>query len=263
MTLTIRPTRPGELAALSFGPPLEYYQVDNRVVTVGPSVLGANLGAARIRFSRLPGSRNARLWGTIAPGGMQVRVLGIDDPALYAALALRNALEERGVAVEGAAEARHEFPNQVDDAAQRVEAPAPPEGVELAERVSAPFLEDLRITDKVSENLHAEMALRAVASERRNIGSLEAGLDELKTFLDEVGIAPESYNIHDGSGLARLNLVSPSAVVKLLRYMYGSPTGGHGWTCCRWVGRMARWSTALRALARPVACMPRPARFPT
>ncbi len=225
LTLTIRPARLGELAALSFDPPLEYYQIDNRVATVGASVLGANLGDARIRFSRLPGSRDARLWGSIAPGGMQVRVLGIDDPALYAAMALRNALEERGITVAGAAEARHEFPNQVDDPARRAEAPAPPEGVELARRVSAPFIEDLRITDKVSENLHAELALRAVGRARRNIGSVEAGLDELKTFLDEVGIAPESLSVRDGSGLARLNLVSPSAVVKLLRYMYGSPHG--------------------------------------
>ena len=55
--------------------------------------------------------------------------------------------------------------------------------MELAHRVSAPLLEDLRITDKVSQNLHAELLLRAVARARRNVGSFEAGLEELKTFL--------------------------------------------------------------------------------
>ncbi len=224
-TLTIRPgARAGDLAALSFNPPLEYYQIDNRVVTVGPHQDDPG-SERRIRFSRLPGSRDARLWGAIAPGAVDALVLGIEDPARYAALALKNALEDRGVAVDGAAEARHEYPNQVTDPARRAEAPAPPEGVELARRVSAPFIEDLRITDKVSENLHAELALRAVGRERRNIGSVEAGLDELKTFLGEAGIAPESYNLRDGSGLGRLNLVSPSAVVRLLRYMYTSPHG--------------------------------------
>ena len=35
---------------------------------------------------------------------------------------------------------------------------------------------------------------------------------------------PDSgYNINDGSGLARLNLVSPATVVHLLRFMYNSP----------------------------------------
>jgi serine-type D-Ala-D-Ala carboxypeptidase/endopeptidase (penicillin-binding protein 4) len=226
LTLTIHPAaRAGDLASLSFNPPLEYYQIDNRVVTVGQSVSAAEPGAAHIRFSRLPGSRNARLWGTIGPGSLEVRVLGIEDPALYAAMALKNALEDRGITVEGAAEARHEYPNQVADPAQRAERPEPPEGLELARRVSAPLIEDLRITDKVSENLHAELALRAVGRERRNIGSVEAGLDELKMFLGEAGIAPESYNIRDGSGLARLNLVSPSAVVRLLQYMHASPHG--------------------------------------
>ena len=104
-------------------------------------------------------------------------------------------------------------------------APAvPPEAsVELARRTSAPFLEDLRITDKVSQNLHAELALRAVARARRNVGSFEAGREELASFLSDAGIDPSAYNLLDGSGLSRLNLVTPAAVVKLLRYMYGSP----------------------------------------
>ena len=52
---------------------------------------------------------------------------------------------------------------------------------------------------------------------------MEAGLEELKTFLTEIGVPPSGYNINDGSGLARLNLVSPATVVQLLRHMYASP----------------------------------------
>jgi D-alanyl-D-alanine carboxypeptidase len=68
--------------------------------------------------------------------------LGIDDPALYAAAALRQALEERGITVDGSIRARHLYPDQVSDSA-RPEEPA----IELASRTSAPLLEDLRITD--------------------------------------------------------------------------------------------------------------------
>ena len=82
---------------------------------------------------------------------------------------------------------------------------------ELARLVSAPLIEDLRITAKVSQNLHAEMALRAVARARRNVGSFEAGQEELKAFLTEIGVNPGAYNFMDGSGLARLNLVTPCA----------------------------------------------------
>jgi D-alanyl-D-alanine carboxypeptidase/D-alanyl-D-alanine-endopeptidase (penicillin-binding protein 4) len=93
----------------------------------------------------------------------------------------------------------------------------------LASRTSAPLLEDLRITDKVSQNLHAELALRAVGRARRGIGSFEAAREEEKVFLAEAGIEPGAYNLLDGSGLSRLDLVTPAAVVKLLRYMYDSP----------------------------------------
>lgn len=92
----------------------------------------------------------------------------------------------------------------------------------LARRESAPLLEDLRITAKVSQNLHAELILRAVARARRAIGTREAGLEEMEAFLDEAGIARGTYSFHDGSGLGRLNLVTPAAVVRLLRYMWGS-----------------------------------------
>lgn len=45
----------------------------------------------------------------------------------------------------------------------------------------------------------------------------------MKAFLGKIGIEPEAYNFRDGSGLDRAALVTPSAVVKLLRYMYRSP----------------------------------------
>jgi D-alanyl-D-alanine carboxypeptidase/D-alanyl-D-alanine-endopeptidase (penicillin-binding protein 4) len=217
-TLTVRPgAREGDIAGLFLNPPLEFYQLDNRVRTVAAG------GERKVYFSRLPGSREARLWGSIPLRSRgQDLVLGIEDPAQYAAKALGQALEERGIVVEGAATARHQFPNEVVDLTRAAEG-ATVSGVELARRVSAPLLEDLRVTNKVSQNLHAELALRAVGRARRNIGSFEAGLEELKTFLAEAGIETEEYTIHDGSGLARLNLVTPATVMKLLRYMYGSP----------------------------------------
>ena len=113
----------------------------------------------KITVDRLPGARQLRIWGTLPlndPGDTEV--LGIDDPALYAALAFRDALARRGIAIRGEARAVHLYPSQVADL-NNGPAPEPEPGVELARRDSAPLVEDLRITDKVSQNLHAEMAL--------------------------------------------------------------------------------------------------------
>ena len=46
---------------------------------------------------------------------------------------------------------------------------------------------------------------------------------EMKSFLAEAGIDAGGYNLMDGSGLSRLDLVTPATVLKLLRYMYDSP----------------------------------------
>jgi len=207
----------GDPAALKLNPAVEYYAIDNRIRTA------AQGSERRVHYARPNGSKTLELWGTIPLRGRgEDLALGIDDPALYAAIAFRQALAERGITVSGRTVARHLHPNEVADVRLSHAADAE-SGFELAVRKSAPLMEDLRITAKVSQNLHAELDLRAVGRARRNIGSVEAGLDELRGFLAEAGIEPGGYSIGDGSGLARSNLVSPAAVVKLLRYMHASP----------------------------------------
>uniref|UniRef100_Q02AA2 D-Ala-D-Ala carboxypeptidase. Serine peptidase. MEROPS family S13 n=1 Tax=Solibacter usitatus (strain Ellin6076) TaxID=234267 RepID=Q02AA2_SOLUE len=207
----------GEVAELAFSPPLEFYRIENRVRTVAAG------GERRVHFHRIPGSRDAVLWGTIPLRDRgQDMLTSVEDPAEFAAEALRNALEARGITVEGAARSQHLFPNQLADLTQ-----APPSeavgGVELANRSSARLVEDLRVTAKVSQNLHAELLLRAVGRARRNVGSFEAGMTEMKIFLADAGVEPTGYNLLDGSGLSRLDLVTPATVVRLLRFMYDSP----------------------------------------
>ncbi len=215
ITLSIRPPgRPNQPPQLSLSPALEYYVIDNRL-RAGPEP------ERRIRLERLPGSRQLRLWGTIpAEGSGETRIpLAIDDPALYTAGAMYEALLRRGVAVAGRPRAVHRFANEALQPAPG----AAPGAFELARRVSPPLVELVRVIDKVSQNLHAELVLREVARAKRGVGSREAGLEELRQFLAEAGIEETSYRFEDGSGLSRLNLVAPSAVVKLLGYMHRWP----------------------------------------
>ena len=44
-------------------------------------------------------------------------------------------------------------------------------------------------------------------------------MEALGNFLSQVGIKPDEYRFYDGSGLSRSTLVTPDAVVALLRFM--------------------------------------------
>jgi serine-type D-Ala-D-Ala carboxypeptidase/endopeptidase (penicillin-binding protein 4) len=83
----------------------------------------------------------------------------------------------------------------------------------------------LRVINKVSQNLHAELALRLLGKEKGTSGSIEGGLEVTRGFLTNAGIRPEQFAFYDGSGLSRENLVSPAAIVQLLQYAYRQPWG--------------------------------------
>src|SRR5437660_1121184 len=88
-----------------------------------------------------------------------------------------------------------------------------------------PFAEYYRIDNKVSQNLHAEILLRLLGRERGTAGTIEGGLEVLRGFLTQAGIPNDQYVFYDGSGLSRQNLVTPHAIVELLRYNSTQPWG--------------------------------------
>ena len=95
----------------------------------------------------------------------------------------------------------------------------------LAEHLSQPLIEIVRATNKVSQNLHAELLLRTVGREKVGVGSTAAGLKAEKDFLKAAGVADGDVILSDGSGLARDDLVTPRAAVALLEYVARQPWG--------------------------------------
>jgi D-alanyl-D-alanine carboxypeptidase/D-alanyl-D-alanine-endopeptidase (penicillin-binding protein 4) len=210
--------RVGGHAIVSFTPSTGYYQLDNRIITTP-----AGSGPRSIHVKRELGSKLLILWGSIPAGDSGAsEALAIDDPADFAAMMFRTELEKRGIRIDGQTRSHHsDLAGQPPPA---VPASAP---VVLASYLSQPLGEDLQVTNKVSQNLHAELLLRLLGREKGTAGSgsVQGGLDVVRGFLVSAGLSPDDFIFYDGSGLSREDLVAPRAVVTLLSYASRQPWG--------------------------------------
>jgi serine-type D-Ala-D-Ala carboxypeptidase/endopeptidase (penicillin-binding protein 4) len=118
---------------------------------------------------------------------------------------------------------------QISPSATRVqrasETESPPANKVLAEHFSVPLLDEIRVTNKTSQNLHAELALRLAGKLRGTGGSFEGGREAVKQFLLQAGLKEDEFAFLDGSGLSRRDLVTPAATVQLLIYAARQPWG--------------------------------------
>jgi D-alanyl-D-alanine carboxypeptidase/D-alanyl-D-alanine-endopeptidase (penicillin-binding protein 4) len=230
--------RPGEKAFVSVKPFADYYRLDNRIITT-PAGTGR-----KFFVNREPGSTVLTLWGNMPLDDAGANeALAIEDPAEFAAGLFRQLLEKRGIVIYGHQRTRHTELATLSTFS--VTASAPSRGgrvndkdddgqsrplksdqpITLASYESKPLLQDIRVINKVSQNLHAEILLRLLGRERGNAGTVEGGLEVLRGFLTKAGVSSDEYVFYDGSGLSRQNLVTPHAIVQLLRYCSTQPWG--------------------------------------
>jgi D-alanyl-D-alanine carboxypeptidase/D-alanyl-D-alanine-endopeptidase (penicillin-binding protein 4) len=178
-----------------------------------------------------PGPKPFLVRGSIPLGHAPIDLaMAMPEPADYTAHVLKQMLLARGIRVTGEARALHAPPPSdgmaFDPPATLPQTPAPETNtLVLAERQSPPLIEIVRVLNKVSENLHAEILLRTVAKEKNGEGSLTAGLKIEQQFLTSIGVSLGDVLLNDGSGLSRQNLVTPRAVVSLLEYGRRQPWG--------------------------------------
>jgi D-alanyl-D-alanine carboxypeptidase/D-alanyl-D-alanine-endopeptidase (penicillin-binding protein 4) len=218
LTLDVKPgEKVGDPANVHLSPVTDYYSLKNHVAT---SAKGTE---KNYQLERQPGSMELDLWGQIPiDAGDDVDTVAIADPPHLVAEQFRNALHARGIDVQGAIQVRRL--TRMEAAALPNPAPSDSPRVVLAEHISPPLSEAIKVVNKESENLHAEMLLRTLGRVQNNQGSLAGGLEALNTFAtQQVGILPGETYISDGSGLSREDLVAPQAAVKLLAYMARSP----------------------------------------
>jgi D-alanyl-D-alanine carboxypeptidase/D-alanyl-D-alanine-endopeptidase (penicillin-binding protein 4) len=212
--ITLRPgSRQTDRAEYDVGLAADFYTIDNSVFT------GPRGSEEKLAVARYPGSRVLLMSGTMPLGSPPRKLsIAIEEPAEYAAYVLLRLLEERGVQIDGQVLGRH-----AEDPGQGCGECTP--GAVLAEHTSVPLSDEIRLTNKNSENLHAELLLLLSAHEKTGARNYEDALKFAADFFKAAGIADGDVALSDGSGLSRKDLVTPRATVQLLRYAATQPWG--------------------------------------
>jgi D-alanyl-D-alanine carboxypeptidase/D-alanyl-D-alanine-endopeptidase (penicillin-binding protein 4) len=146
-------------------------------------------------------SRITALW--VDEGRPAVGSGRVDDPSLYAAKTFAAALAGNGITVVG--QPSHGIASG---------------GRELAAVHSAPLRELAARILEVSDNEGAEVLSHQVGRAVSGSGTFADGAAAVTQTLRGLGVTAD-FEIHDGSGLSRENLISPLALVEVLKLSFG------------------------------------------
>ena len=170
-----------------------------------------------IGVKRELGENRVYVWGE--GKNLNVRV-AMQNPALWSAQIFKEALRKKGIAVEGDAKAANW---KTENRSNIENAP------ELAAVESRALGEIVTKMNKDSVNLYAELILRTLGKKfgteapdenpkiQKTRGDDSAGASVIKKWLTENGAAfQETEAVRDGSGLSRLNLLTPETIGRAL-----------------------------------------------
>ncbi len=217
----IRGRTPGRPAAVQWTP----YNTDYVTIINSTRSLPAGTSIDE-EYARERGTNVIHLRSHVPVGRIEREELTVTNPTLYFTHVLRETLMRGGVHVEGQAVDIDEIPLTLDydeDDGLRV----------VARYTSPPLTEIARIFVKKSDNLYAEQVLRTLGAERPVEGATEdddltpgsaaMGLKAANPFFARAGLDTLRLELVDGSGLSRMNLVTPAAATSLLRHMWSQP----------------------------------------
>jgi D-alanyl-D-alanine carboxypeptidase/D-alanyl-D-alanine-endopeptidase (penicillin-binding protein 4) len=207
VTLTLTPgEKAGGVVTAEAEPPTHEFVVENLVTTIGAKE------KADLRLAREPAGDKVVVSG-VMPAGSAPRklVLAIQEPPLHAANLLAQLLKDRGIKIGGTVRAMHD-PD-----------PAAPSRTVLAEHLSIPLKDSVKLVNKISQNLHTEVLLRTAARQQGRWATPEDLQKFPEAFYAKAGITEGDVIQTDGSGLSRHDLVTPRALVALLEYAQKQP----------------------------------------
>ena len=200
----------GEPARVRFVPETAFAAADVRVETTAE---GAEPATIQVRSV---GARRFTVRGKIPLNHKQVTdTYEVTEPAAFARALFIETLRNRGVQVA----ASPLGDNLLASLPSKGETAALPK---VAEYISPPLREYLRVILKVSQNLHAS-TLPLLLAAKHDATSLDRGLRLEAEILGKLGVDVQTISFGGGAGGSRADLATPRATVALLRAMAARP----------------------------------------
>jgi D-alanyl-D-alanine carboxypeptidase/D-alanyl-D-alanine-endopeptidase (penicillin-binding protein 4) len=158
------------------------------------------------------GSRSVTLTGSLALDAKPVMAsYAVPEPSRFAATLLMEALRDQGI--------RCALTAPAESIVFKALAPRYTAENQVAEHVSPPFREEVKVTLKVSQNLHASAtpSLLGALVAHKDTGIKQAGFDQERAFLTKAGLDLSGAAQSDGAGGDAF--FSPDFMVHYLRFM--------------------------------------------
>ena len=202
--LTLTPGPEGAPPQLRISPQTAYLRIVNQLRTDAAS---SKVQLRIVRDNREPdGSRTVTLSGSLPAGPPIHRAYRVPEPSRFAQTVFVESLKAAGIGIAPTLEANAIVPQYTRD-------------WQIAEHISPPFTEEVKVTLKVSQNLHASMTPYLVGAvlgkERENI--LQAGFDLERDFLKKAGLDISGAAQSDGAGGSAF--YTPDFMVHYLVYL--------------------------------------------
>ncbi|WP_273795216.1 D-alanyl-D-alanine carboxypeptidase/D-alanyl-D-alanine-endopeptidase [Brucella intermedia] len=161
-----------------------------------------------LKFERKPGSNLIIVTGTIGLGEQgRSELVTIDSPTQVVGGILKSAFRTHGIKLQG----------------RIIEGKVPP-GVQLVSTQMSKPLSDLAVTLlKYSNNGYAEILTKAMGQKTRKRGDWPSGLLAIREYIRGLGIDTDRLRQVDGSGLSRMNQLTPRQLAALLRRVTTEP----------------------------------------
>jgi D-alanyl-D-alanine carboxypeptidase/D-alanyl-D-alanine-endopeptidase (penicillin-binding protein 4) len=217
VTVTVTPSpRAGRSPIIRLDPETAFVKVVNHASTVSGR-------EAHIGIDRPLESNTIEVFGSIGATAPPFHTdVAVHEPARFAATLFKEALARRGIRVTGGV--------RRVGALQRIAQPFDAGSyTELAFHISEPMAVLIKVVNKQSQNLHAEMLLRQLGVVKgepqpydlygRPRSAESRGISVLKLFLERANVDTKPLSVQDGSGLSRHDLVTPEATSQLLKFM--------------------------------------------